>query len=155
MHFSIKHFKKCIGNSLLLIFFVLFSFEVNSEQSAEEIVKARKALFSKNYNTAKKITSLASDGEFDQAKQLILEMSENYKTLLNLFPDNTRDVFKTEALPTIWENKDDFNVLTNKASSDMIELASLIETTDDMNITLETFMWGNCKSCHSKFRIPQ
>ena len=155
MHFSIKHFKKCIGNSLLLIFFVLFSFEVNSEQSAEEIVKARKALFSKNYNTAKKITSLASDGEFDQAKQLILEMSENYKTLLNLFPDNTRDVFKTEALPTIWENKDAFNVLMNKASSDMIELASLIERTDDMNITLEKFMWGNCKSCHSKFRIPQ
>lgn len=155
MHFSIKHLKKCIGNSLLLIFFVLFSFEVNSEQSAEEIVKARKALFSKNYNTAKKITSLASDGEFDQAKQLILEMSENYKTLLNLFPDNTRDVFKTEALPTIWENKDDFNVLMNKASSDMIELGSLIETTDDMNITLEKFMWGNCKSCHSKFRIPQ
>lgn len=134
---------------------MLFSFEVYSEQSAEEIVKARKALFSKNYSTAKKITSLTTDGEFDQAKQLILEMSENYKTLLNLFPDNTRDVFKTEALPAIWENKDDFNVLMNKASSDMIELSSLIETTDDMSIMLEKFMWGNCKSCHSKFRIPQ
>ncbi len=155
MHFSIKHFKKCIGNSLLLIFCVLFSFEVHSEQSAEEIIKARKNIFSKNYGTAKKVTSLVVDGEFDQAKQLILEMSENYKTLLSLFPDNTRDVFKTEALPTIWENKDDFNALMNKASSDMMELASLIETTDDVNIMLEKLMWGSCKSCHSKFRVSQ
>ena len=29
----------------------------NSEQSAEEIIKNRKALFSKNYNTAKKVQS--------------------------------------------------------------------------------------------------
>jgi len=134
---------------------VLFSFEVHSEQSAEEIIKTRKNIFSKNYGTAKKVTSLVVDGEFDQAKQLILEMSENYKTLLSLFPDNTRDVFKTEALPTIWENKDDFNALMNKASSDMMELASLIETTDDVNIMLEKLMWGSCKSCHSEFRVSQ
>ena len=48
----------------------------NSEQSAEEIIKNRKALFSKNYNTAKKVQSLSSSGDFDDAKILMLEMSE-------------------------------------------------------------------------------
>ena len=48
---------------------------------AEDIIKNRKALFSKNYNTAKKVQSLSSSGDFDAAKKLMLQMSENYKAL--------------------------------------------------------------------------
>ena len=124
----------------------------NSEQSAEQIIKNRKALFSKNYNTAKKVQSLSSSGDFDAAKILMLEMSENYKTLKEMFPDNTQEGFKTEALPAIWENKEEFNDLMNKSSNDMIELASIIENSDDVKASLGKFMWGNCKACHSKFR---
>ena len=88
-----------------LIFFS-FSFPANSELSVEEIIKGRKALFSKNYSTAKRVQTFATKGEFDKAKTLMLEMSENYKTLVNYFPDNSKEGFKTEALPIIWENKD-------------------------------------------------
>ena len=48
----------------------------------------------------------------------MLEMSENYKTLVNYFPDNSKEGFKTEALPIIWENKDEFNALMNKSSNE-------------------------------------
>ena len=139
---------------LFILIFVTLSLPANSELSVEEIIKARKALFSKNYSTAKKVQTLSSKGEFEKAKSLMIEMSENYKTLIEYFPDNTKEGFKTEALPSIWENKDEFNDLMKKSSNDMIKLASLIENTDDVKASLGKLMWGNCKACHSKFRAP-
>ncbi len=139
---------------LFIFIFVILSLPANSELSVEEVIKGRKALFSKNYSTAKRVQTFATKGEFDKAKTLMLEMSENYKTLIEYFPENTKEGFKTEALPTIWENKEEFNNLMNKSSNDMIELASIIENSDDVKASLGKLMWGNCKSCHSKFRAP-
>ena len=139
---------------LFISTFLILSLPANSELSVEEIIKGRKALFSKNYSTAKKVQNLASKGDFEKAKSLMIEMSENYKTLLEYFPENTKEGFKTEALPAIWENKDEFNKLMIKSSNNMIELASIIQTTDDIKGTLGKLMWSNCKACHSKFRKP-
>ena len=153
MHSSIKHIVKNIGISLFLIISILISTHANSEQSAEEIIKNRKALFSKNYSTAKKVQFLSSKSEFDDAKKLMLEMSENYKTLIELFPENTKEGFKTEVTPLIWEEKDKFNSLMKKSSNDMIELASIIEETDNIRGVIGKLMWSNCKACHSKYRV--
>ena len=137
---------------LFISTFVILSLPANSELSVEEIIKGRKALFSKNYSTAKRVQTFATKGEFDKAKTLMLEMSENYKTLLEYFPENSKEGFKTEALPAIWENKDEFNNLMTKSSNDMIQLTKIIETSDDVKGTLGNLMWANCKACHSKFR---
>ena len=152
MHILIKHIAKNIGISLLLIITIFINFSANSEQSAEEIIKERKALFSKNYKTAKKVQSLSSSGDFDQAKELMIEMSKNYEKLLGLFPENSKEGFKTQSLPTIWEDKDNFNALMTKSSNDMVKLASVIESSDDVRSTLGKLMWSNCKACHSKYR---
>ena len=134
--------------------FLILSLPAYSELSVEEIIKGRKALFSKNYSTAKRVQTFASEGEFDKAKTLMLEMSENYKILIKYFPENTKEGFKTEALPSIWENKKEFNNLMKKSSDDMIKLASLFQDSDDVRATLAQMMWSNCKACHSKFRAP-
>ena len=84
----------------------------------------------------------------------IRDRSDNYKILIKLFPDNTKEGFKTEALPVIWEEKDVFNNLMQKSSDDMIKLTSLIEETDDVRGTIKQLMWSNCKACHSKYRVP-
>ena len=143
-------------NIFKYIFFILllitFSLPANSDLSSEEIIKGRKALFKKNYNTAKRVQTFATKGDFEKAKKLMIEMSENYKNLLEFFPENTKKGFKTEALPTIWENKDEFNDLMMKSSNDMIELTKVIDASDDVKSTLTKFMWANCKACHSKFR---
>ena len=154
MHYIINHIKINIGISLFLVFSILITTNAYSEKSAEETIKSRKALFSKNYSTAKRVQALASKEEFDKAKTLMIEMSENYKTLIEYFPDNTKEGFKTEALPSIWENKKEFNDLMKKSSDDMIKLTSLIEDSDDIRATLTQMMWSNCKACHSKFRAP-
>ena len=150
--------KKYNINIFKYIFFILvsitFSQPANSDLSTEELIKGRKAIFSKNYSTAKKVQTFASKGDFERAKSLMLEMSENYKNLLEYFPENSKEGFKTEALPTIWENKKEFNNLMTKSSNDMIRLTKIIDTTDDIRGTLGKMMWANCKACHSKFRAP-
>ena len=141
-----------IKNTLFFIFILFYSFSAFSEQTVEEIIKERKSIFSKNYKTAKRVQGLASNGDIDEAKKLMIEMSDNYKRLLDLFPENSKTGFKTEALPSIWENKDEFNLLMTKASSNMIELASVIDSAEDVRATLGKYMWSSCKSCHSRFR---
>ena len=96
---NLKYIINVLKFTLFIKIFFILSLPAYSELSVEEIIKGRKALFSKNYSTAKRVQALASKGEFDKAKSLMIEMSENYKTLIEYFPDNTKEGFKTEALP--------------------------------------------------------
>ena len=154
MHILVKHIKSNFGIVLLSLIFLSVTPQSNADQSVEEIIKGRKALFSKNYNTAKRVQTFSSNEDFDQAKKLMIEMSENYKTLIGMFPENTKEGFKTEALPLIWQEKDDFNTLMKKSSDDMVKLTGLIEESDNIKGTLNELMWSNCKACHSKYRKP-
>ena len=152
MHDLFNHIKKYIKIILFSILSVFFVSSSNAELTVEEIIKSRQSLFSKNYRTAKKVQSLASNLDFEDAILLMNEMSENYKVLIDLFPENTQEGFDTEALLTIWDEKEDFNALMQKASDDMIKLTSVIEDAEDIRGTLKQFMWSNCKACHSRYR---
>ena len=140
------------------IFFIAFAFSLSfsissyADQSVEEIIKGRKAIFSKNYQTAKKVSILLKSKKIEEAKPLMQEMSDNYKKLLNYFPENTKEGFKTEALPTIWENSDEFVTLMQKASFDMIQLTKAIDTAEDLKAIQKKLMWSNCSACHNRFR---
>ena len=142
-----------IIKTLIIIFSLCFPFTANA-QTVEEIIKGRKAMFSENYQNAKKISILLKSKKIEEAKPLMKKISDNYIKLLDYFPENTKEGFKTEALPSIWENKDEFNALMQKSSDDMIKLASLIEESEDIRGTLKQYMWNNCNACHSKFRKP-
>ena len=137
---------------IILIFSLTFSISSYANQSVEEIIKGRKAIFSKNYQTAKKISILLKSKKIEEAKPLMQEMSDNYKKLLNYFPENTKEGFKTEALPTIWENSDEFVTLMQKASFDMIQLTKAIDTAEDLRAIQKKLMWSNCSACHNRFR---
>ena len=139
---------------LILIFFSIFFIPSHSNQSVEEIIKGRKAMFSANYQNAKKISILLKSKRIDEAKPLMKKISNNYKELLNYFPENTKEGFETEALPSIWENKKEFNALMQKASDDMIELTKAINTVKDFQKIQKELMWNNCSSCHNRFRAP-
>lgn len=139
---------------LTLIFSISMGLIAHSEDSVEDIIKGRKAIFSDNYKTAKRVNILINDLEFEEAKKFMKEMTENYETLLNYFPENTKEGFNTEALPSIWENKDEFNALMQKSADDMKQLAAVIEDADDLRGTMQQYMWSNCKACHSRFRKP-
>ena len=138
---------------ITLTFSLSFSISSYANQSIEEIIKGRKAMFSENYQNAKKISILLKSKKIEEAKPLIKKISDNYKKLLDYFPDNTKEGFKTEALPSIWENKDEFNALMQKASGDMTLLAKAIDTAEDLGAIQKKLMWNNCSACHEKFRM--
>ena len=142
-----------IIKTLIIIFSLCFPFTANA-QTVEEIIKGRKAMFSENYQNAKKISILLKSKKIEEAKPLMKKISDNYIKLLDYFPENTKEGFKTEALPTIWENKDEFNALMKKASDDMIKLAKAIDTAEEIRAAQKELMWSNCSACHSKFRAP-
>ena len=142
-----------IIQTIIFIFFISFPFYANA-MTVEEIIKGRKAMFSENYQNAKKISILLKSKRIEEAKPLMKKISDNYIKLLDYFPENAKEGFKTGALPSIWENKDEFNALMKKASDDMIKLAKAIDTAEDLRAVQKEFMWSNCSACHSKFRAP-
>ena len=140
--------------TIVVAIFILISQQLYAAQSVEEIIKGRKAMFSENYQNAKKISILLKSKKIEEAKPLMKKISDNYKKLLDYFPENTKEGFKTEALPSIWENKDEFNALMQKASDDMLKLAKAVDTAEDLRAVQKELMWSNCSACHSKFRAP-
>ena len=146
-------------NKILLIILLVASFFntnfiAHSEESIEDIIKGRKAIFSNNAKLAKRVNILLKDFEVEEAEPIIFEMSKNYENLLNYFPENSKEGYGTEALPIIWEEKDAFNALMQKAADDMLQLAKVMEEVDDIQATYKKLMWANCNACHSRYRKP-
>ena len=146
-------------NKFLLFIFVGASFLntnfiAHSEESIEDIIKGRKAIFSNNAKLAKRVNILLREFEVEEAEPIIFEMSKNYENLLNYFPENSKEGYGTEALPIIWEEKDAFNALMQKAADDMLQLAKVMEEVDDIQATYKKLMWANCNACHSRYRKP-
>ena len=137
---------------IIITLITSFSLPASANQTVEEIIKGRKAMFSENYQNGKKISILLKSKKIEEAKPLMKKMSDNYKKLLDYFPENSKEGFKTEALPSIWENKDEFNALMQKASDDMIKLAKAIDTAEDLQAIQKKLMWSNCSACHNRFR---
>ena len=146
-------------NKILLVIFLVASFFntnfiAHSEESIEDIIKGRKAIFSNNAKLAKRVNILLRDFEVEEAEPIILEMSKNYENLLNYFPEKSKEGYGTEALPIIWEEKDAFNALMQRAADDMLQLAKVMEEVDDIQATYKKLMWANCNACHSRYRKP-
>ena len=143
----------------LLVIVILTSFSINmyaDDMSDKELIKGRKAMFKQNYSYAKKMSSEITKGNNQSVSDLALKMSKNYKTLISYFPDNTKTGYDTEALPSVWEEKELFNELMNKASKDANDFASLAMNLmgDDLKEHQKKMIWSQCKTCHDKFRMP-
>ena len=68
-----------IIKTLIIIFSLTLSFSANA-QTVEEIIKGRKAMFSENYQNAKKISILLKSKRIEEAKPLIKKM-QNYQVI--------------------------------------------------------------------------
>jgi len=69
--------------TIVVATFILISQQLYAAQSVEEIIKGRKAMFSENYQNAKKISILLKSNKIEEAKPLMKKISDNYKKLLN------------------------------------------------------------------------
>ena len=142
---------------LVVIIFLASSINIFAiEMSTEETIKARKAMFKQNYSYAKKMSVAIKKDDKETISDLAIKMSENYKKLIDYFPDDSKDGFKTEALPSIWEKKEEFNALMMKASNEANDFSMMVNNLmgDELKDLQKKMIWSQCKSCHDKFRMP-
>ena len=143
----------------LLVVIIFFASSINIfaiEMSAEETINARKAMFKQNYSYAKKMSAAIKKDDKETISDLAIKMSENYKKLIDYFPDDSKDGFKTEALPSIWEKKEEFNALMMKAANEANDFSMMVNNLmgDELKDLQKKMIWSQCKSCHDKFRMP-
>ena len=142
---------------LVAFFFILSSLIVYADTLSEkELIKARKSMFKQNYSYAKKMSAEIAKGNKEVVSGLAAKMSKNYEALIDYFPENTKTGHETEALPSIWEEKELFNELMNKASNDANDFSQIVMTLmgDELKEQQKKMIWSQCKTCHDKFRMP-
>jgi len=99
--------------------------------------------------------------EFDKAA--IVDAADAFvmhgSAMSELFPDSkdSRTGSKTEALPKIWEQWDDFNELVEEFVSKSEVLQSAVGETEDETALKVAFFktTKTCSTCHKRFRKPK
>jgi cytochrome c556 len=86
-----------------------------------------------------------------QAQAALKTVSETAKKLPPLVPESTKAAPKTEALPTVWENKAEFEKLF--ASLDAASQKALASVTDEASFKAQVpNVLQNCGTCHKTYR---
>ncbi|MEL6297687.1 MAG: cytochrome c [Pseudomonadota bacterium] len=122
-----------------------------------DVIKERKAQFKQYLDFVKPGTAMVrGQAAFDleKAKAFYAGIAENSTKFKGLFPDDSKTGGKTEALPVIWEKKDDFLGRFDKLASDAS--AAVESTTDEASFKGN---WGkvlgNCGACHKVYRVEK
>lgn len=119
-----------------------------------EVIKERKALLKEMGKATKDPGDMLKGAvPFDLAavKAALAKYQENAPKIAKLFPDDTKTGGETEALPALWENKDDVMQRFEKLAADAKAAEGAI--TDEFTF-MDEFpkVVGNCGSCHKKYR---
>ena len=77
--------------------------------------------------------------------------AENPKKFLTLFPESSKNAEKTEALPSIWENKAKFDSIGTKLSTDAQTALTTIKDEASFKAEMPKVL-QNCGACHNEFR---
>lgn len=102
-------------------------------------------------------------GKTDFDKAAIVDAADAFvmhgSTMTELFPDtkDSRAGSKTEALPVIWEEWDEFNERVADFVTQSETLQSVISETDDPKTLKVAFFktTKTCSGCHKRFRKPK
>ncbi|MCB1521859.1 MAG: cytochrome c [Hyphomicrobiaceae bacterium] len=119
-----------------------------------EIIKERKALLKEMGKATKNPGGmLKQEIPFDLAavQAALKTYQANAPKIAKLFPDDAKTGGETEALPALWENKDDVMQRFEKLAS--AAKAAEAAITDEFTF-MDEFpkVVGNCGGCHKKYR---
>ncbi len=132
--------------SLIIMTATVASAEPNPIEQRQHILKG--------FGDATKpvVAMLKGETPFDKAKvdAALKTYIAGVHDLPALFPDDSKTGFKTEALPSIWENKSKFEAIYVKLGTDAQNAMDI----SDLGSLRAQFpkVLGNCKACHDDFR---
>jgi cytochrome c556 len=99
---------------------------------------------------------MKGEAPFDLAKvkAALAAYQDGAAKLPELFPDNSKTGGETEALPVIWDKKQDFTDRYKKLAADAKAATATI--TDEFSFQEEfPKVVGNCSACHKVYRKPK
>ncbi|MGO4387049.1 cytochrome c [Microvirga sp. 2YAF29] len=132
----------------------LLALGVTAAIAQSDVVEQRQNLMKQMGAQTRPIGGMLRGQEpFDLAKvQAGLKVfSDNAHKATTLFPDNSKDVGKTEALPSIWENKAKFDAALTKFGQDAQTAMASIKDEASFKAEMPKVM-QNCGACHNDFR---
>ena len=119
-----------------------------------EVIKERKALLKEMGKATKDPGAmLKQEVPFDLAavKAALAAYKANAPKIAKLFPDDSKTGGETEALPALWDNKDDVSKRFDKLVADATAAEGTI--TDEISFQEEVpKVVGNCGGCHKQYR---
>jgi cytochrome c556 len=127
---------------------------VGSASAVSDAIAQRRALMKSDGIAAKKLYDMAKGAapfNLKVAQESLNTMAEAAEKTPLLFPDDSKSGGGTAALPTIWENKADFDARFAKFRKDV---ATAINATKD-EITFKTVaptVFENCGGCHELYK---
>jgi len=117
-------------------------------------IAARKALMKANGQQAKIGAAIAKgDAPFDAGKvqTIFATFVEAAEKAPALFPDNSKTGGKTEALPSIWKNKADFEARLAKFGVDAKAAQAEAKDLASFKALWAGLIRKNCTGCHEKY----
>ena len=148
--------------TLLALVSLLVAGTVYSHSGAKGIVKERMEAM-KDMGDKSKIVADMYKGKIDFERTALAEAADAFVMhgdgMTELFPDtnDSRTGSKTEALPKIWDQWDDFNTLVTDFVTRSEALQSTVASTEDAGQLKKAFFQTtkSCSGCHKRFRKPK
>jgi cytochrome c556 len=132
----------------------LLALGVSAAIAQSNVVEQRQSLMKEMGAQTRPIGGMLRGQEpFDLAKvQSGLKVfAENPRKASPLFPESSKNAEKTEALPTIWENKAKFESHLTKLSQDAQAAMATIKDEASFKTEMPKVL-QNCGACHNDFR---
>jgi cytochrome c556 len=124
-------------------------------QAQNDAIAARQAILGSFGKAVKEPgTMLRQEAPFDLAivQASLKTIAEGAPKLKALFPDDSKSGAYTEALPVIWNKKDDFLKVVDQLAASATAASAAIK--DEATFRSE---WGkvssNCRACHKVYRV--
>jgi cytochrome c556 len=136
----------------------LLALGVSFALAQQDPIATRKALMKKNGDEAKIGTAyMKGEAAFDlaKAKAIFATYADAASKAPALFPDNSKTGGDTAALPSIWENKADFDARFAKFGKEAKEAEGKVKDLDSLKSTWGGFAKDNCGGCHEKYRAKK
>lgn len=118
-----------------------------------DVIAARQALYKGMGEATKPVGAMLKGGAYDDAvvKKALATYADAAKKLPDLFPDDSKTGHDTEALPAIWEHKDDFKARFSKFGGDAEAAQKSITDQASFQATMPKII-AQCGGCHKEYR---
>ena len=146
----------------LIIISTIIAGSVFAHSGAKGIVKQRMDAMGDMGDKSKAVADMIK-GKVEYNSAAIVEAADAFvmhgTNMAELFPDtkDSRTGSKTEALPKIWDEWDDFSVMVSEFVERSKALQDVAANTEDKTELKKAFFktTKSCSGCHKRFRKPK